>query len=102
MTRLALIFAAVSTPVTAHEWYDAACCSGFDCAPVAVETVQSVPGGYLLTIEPGQHPLVFQRIEEFVSYDDADRFRASQDDQWHVCIFPAGKVRCVYQPEWDF
>ena len=102
MTRLAILMAMLTGPAIAHEWYDPWCCNAKDCAPVPASSVQSAPGGYLLTLDPGAHPLVLTRIEAFVSYDDATRFKRSQDDRWHVCIYPRGVVRCVYQPEGDF
>ena len=101
MVLRAIALCLLTTQAAAHEWYDGWCCSGQDCAPVPASTVQSAPGGWLVTVLPGQHPLAFAPISRFVPFD-SNELRPSQDDEWHVCVYPRGHIRCVYQPEGKF
>lgn len=90
--------------VAAHQapsgWaYDAACCSGRDCALVGPGVVREVSGGYAVVVLPGTHPMVPRgaaAVRAFVGHGDR-RIRASGDEHRHVCI--AGRaVLCLYVP----
>jgi len=95
-----LVFAIIPSKANAHEWYDAACCSDRDCAPVDPSAVKAVEGGFLVVVEPGTHPMLAEgqeRIERFVEHGNP-RLRQSQDNNYHVCLNPWRHVLCVYIP----
>jgi hypothetical protein len=97
-----LLLGSAAAPAAAHEWYDPACCSEKDCAPIVAESVVvDDSGDYIVTIEAGAHPLVeltqtwhWPRLET----------RASRDSSWHGCVSSmrnaAGQQRllCLYAP----
>lgn len=94
----ALLFGvAFASVARAHSWYETECCGGGpmgDCAPIPDHAVRPVKGGYAVTIQPGEHPLVKDAaVSGFVAYADA---RQSQDGQAHACIV-AGKIKCLYE-----
>lgn len=96
MRRLAVILL-LSLPslALAHSWYDWECCHNNDCAPVRAETVRAGKGGYTVTLQPGEHPLVKAApLSGFVAYPEA---RHSQDGRYHVCVV-AGAIKCLYTP----
>lgn len=77
----------------AHDWYDAECCSGKDCAPARDGDVIRTPNGWLIV------PLNIT-----VPYG---RARTSADDHFHYCrywdgkggfIVPMGQKPCLYVP----
>jgi hypothetical protein len=88
LLRLGMV-AAVSFAASlaqAHSWYEPACCSGVDCAPVEDSVVEEMPDGV--------HVSGFGTL----NYDDP-RLRWSQDFEAHVCattIAPR-KLLCVYR-----
>lgn len=86
MARLVLILLlSLASPALCHDWYDAACCSGKDCAPIRNEFVKPVSTGYAITL--GEQVFV-------VPYQVA---RPSLDERYHVCV-SAGAIRCLYAP----
>lgn len=103
-------------PAEAHEWYDRDCCSGRDCAAVALDAaslariVDVGPAGIRIRIEPGDHSVLPHAFGERLFTWDDPQLRQSQDDNWHVCITPhqrpdlggAHKVLCVYMPPVGF
>ena len=98
----ALLWLVWTLPVEAHEWYDATCCSGRDCAQVPVDAVGfDAEGNYLITLEPGSHPLV-TRAQTW-TFPPA-RARASRDGAWHACVSASAdalgnrRLLCVYEP----
>lgn len=72
-----------------HSWYDPACCSERDCAPIPQGTkVEYAAGGYNVTL-PGGSPIFFSQ----------DKVKPSQDGLWHICINPVSGTRyCIYVP----
>jgi hypothetical protein len=72
--RIILLFLIIATvffgSAYAHDWYDAACCSGADCHKIACEAIT----------EKGQS--LFYDGYEFVN----SMIRPSQDGACHVCI----------------
>ena len=84
-----------ATAARGHSWYDWECCAGNDCAPIPGSAVRATRGGYAVTIQPGEHPLVKDRaVTGFVAYADA---RPSGDGDFHACIV-GGALKCLYQP----
>jgi hypothetical protein len=67
----------------AHGWYELACCSGSDCAPVEDGVVVEKSDGIHVqgwgVIHPGD-----------------PRLRWSRDDRDHICARP-GKLICIYR-----
>lgn len=98
---LAMIALSLS-PALAHSWYDPACCSEHDCARVPVQTVTATPDGWRVQLQPGDHFMVTQTIDQMVPYASA---LESQDGDFHACIVPRMSgyeqtlvVRCLYVP----
>jgi len=79
-----------ATPLVAHDWYPAECCSGQDCAPVTgVSFVSSSPNELpvmIVTTQYGTKP-VPRSIAP----------RESPDERMHACIFQ-GQVICLFIP----
>ena len=75
-----------SHAVRVHSWYEAACCSGVDCAPVADSVVEELADGV--------HVSGFGVL----SYSDP-RLRWSRDFEAHVCAtqYAPRKLLCVYR-----
>ena len=126
MTRLLVLLAAALCatlpavilwrPAHAHNaptgWrYDGTCCSAAepiahtgDCAPIPDEAVRIVPGGFVVTLRPGDHPLVTVEHTWEVPYDRPmhagsrePAVRPSGDEHWHACLYPNESVlRCLY------
>lgn len=88
---LILIAALYGGSAFAHDWYEAACCSGQDCAPVPDGTVTETDHGV--------------EVKGWGTMAESDsRLRWSQDDQDHLCIAKGGymwstrpKLMCVYR-----
>lgn len=81
-----LVTAAIAN---AHDWYESACCSGKDCAPV--------PEGSVVETHDG----IVVKGWGILSESDG-RIRWSQDDRDHICARPANqwgpaKLLCVYR-----
>jgi hypothetical protein len=92
MTRLALAAALVLaglSPAGAHGWYDPACCSNRDCAPIPNTEVEWTPKGWHVIGE-----------DRYFGHGDWG-FRRSEDTGWHRCEFPlgSGRTRCLYVPD---
>ena len=86
------------TPAFAHSWYDGACCSDKDCAPIPREYVTERKDGYEVHIPAGGHPLVDEPLDAFVPYGDS-KDRRSHDANFHGCISAySGKLICLYSP----
>ena len=84
-------------------WYDLSCCSERDCAPIAREHVERGPWGALITLEPGDHPTVKERVQRIFrdpnGGGDATPWRWSQDGDWHACVLPRTQhFICAYGP----
>jgi hypothetical protein len=94
-----------------HGLYHRACCSPADvttgegdCDPVPASAVRAVPGGFHVTLDPGDHPDVTQHHEWFVTYEDLmtqgskmTKVQLSKNEEWHVCLYPnEDTLRCLY------
>ncbi|WP_342361429.1 hypothetical protein [Terrarubrum flagellatum] len=100
LVRVAMLIAIAALCVSgsrAHEWYPAECCSGNDCAPISAQAVSETPDGYVVTIEPGSHPMWPQdgraALVHVIAYKAA---RRSQDGRFHICIGASGYLFCFY------
>lgn len=102
MIRATILAWLLATTASAHGWYDPACCSGQDCMAVPVNSITPTPDGWLVDIQPGEHPLVSHRLTQIVPYDDR-KARVSQDQDFHACV---GKhtqsLFCIYTPPMGF
>ena len=109
---LALAIAAIAGPARGHQapsgWeYDPWCCNGRgphgDCAPVVARHVRSTAEGYVVTIRPGEHPMVRDHeVTHTIPYRDP-AVRPSGDAEFHICLFPTAEtVRCFYAPPMGF
>jgi hypothetical protein len=90
-----------ATQALSHGWYDPYCCNDQDCAPIAPQHVAATEGGWLVTLGPGDHPMVKEPRTFLVPYADA---RPSGDDAFHACIvlWRPGEMRCFYAPPMGF
>lgn len=103
MTRLAILAAMLPGIAFAHQAhtgmvYEPWCCQGGaetgDCAPLPTSAVRDVPGGYEITLKPGDHPLVTRPHHFTVPHIET---RRATDGQDHICLWPdENKVRCTY------
>jgi hypothetical protein len=82
----AILGVTLATGAHAHGWYEAACCSGTDCAPVDDAAVEEMADGV--------------HVDGFgvLSYSDP-RLRWSKDFEAHVCATATAPRRllCVYR-----
>lgn len=105
---LALAIAAICGPARGHQapsgWeYDPWCCQSSDCHPIVARHVRSTPDGYVVTIQPGEHPMVRDHeVTHTIPYG-APAVRPSGDAEFHICLFPTAEtVRCFYTPPRGF
>lgn len=106
MIRLAALLCLLCAPVAAQEhdltapghWYELACCSQRDCAPIRQEWVHTTPKGYFLRIPPGGHPMLTGSDVWQSQVIEFDRAKQSQDTEFHACIRPDGWLLCLYAP----
>jgi hypothetical protein len=80
--------------------YDAYCCKGTemhgDCAPIPFSDVQTTSKGWVITLHPGDHPMV-TKVHVFTKEYGSERH--STDGQYHICLFPnENNVQCFYAP----
>ena len=115
MKRLGLLLALVCAPALAHDakptamqplgWkYDAVCCHGShidgDCQAISDETVTPIPGGYRITLRPGDHRLV---TKPHVYEIKQEKVRESPDGAYHACLYPTeDRLQCFYAPPMSF
>lgn len=87
------LFAGYALP---HAWYEWECCSGIDCQEIADETVTARPGGFAVTLMPGDHKMVTSApVSGWFTFRDV---RPSQDGRYHACVV-AGVIKCLYIPQ---
>ena len=72
----------LASSAAAHEWYPLSCCSGIDCASVSVPATMTGTG-YIITVKPGDHPMVQRETTFTVPFDDV---QPSPDGLMHLCI----------------
>ncbi len=71
-------------PAVSHGWYDPACCSDKDCAPIPESAVTWTENGWRVELRPGDHFMV--KTLPMVEMVPFDAVLPSQDDQWHACL----------------
>lgn len=104
-----------AAPVSAHEWYSAACCSGQDCEAIPEHSVTVEGDRYKVTLRHGDHSMLGKN-DEIVTYflDPNDqtgrtdsRALQGEDSDFHACVVmsyngqgtgSAWYVRCLYVP----
>jgi hypothetical protein len=100
----ALVLTAGATQTRSHEaasgWdYPFECCSSADCAQVDPRAVTERPSGFVVTVEPGQHPIwAKDRRKPLVLDIPYLKARLSPDGKWHLCINDAGELLCFFAP----
>lgn len=117
MIRYAILAALVlSAPAMAHDamptaaqpegWrYDAVCCqqataNSGDCQDIPATSVKPIPGGYQITLRPGDHHMV-TRLHVF-QFSQAET-RESPDGRYHACLYPSeDNLHCFYAPPMGF
>jgi hypothetical protein len=91
-------------PVASHSWYSQACCSGKDCAPIPASGLTETTGGWIITLQPGDHPMVTTHtVNEFIPFSKG---RTSEDGDYHACVraeapsqvTPPERIICLYVP----
>jgi len=97
------VIVAAALPAGAHTSkhgmkYDSWCCNGSavngDCQEIPDSAVEFVPGGYRVTLAPGEHKLVTRPHSYFKR---ADKVRFSTDGHYHACLWPTqDSLRCLY------
>ena len=101
---LAILFwIAIPKLVFAHNWYDPACCSTQDCAPIDPSHVTITPEGYRINLRPGDHPMVESETSLVVPYDSPKIRIQMYDTEYHPCIrfsdwSGSHSVICLYIP----
>lgn len=88
-----------AAPAAAHDWYDAVCCSGEDCAELSFDAVGQTTEGYVLSIEPQSHPTVNGGGQTWKVPYGSSRIRPSQDGNFHACVLKKSqRLACLYVP----
>lgn len=84
------------TQAQAHDFYDAYCCGGRDCAPVSSSDITWTPRGWYVpagtSITTHQGQVLRTREGAYVPERDV---RSSEDGDVHLCIVD-GNPRCLY------
>lgn len=97
----ALFILATGGQAVGHSWYDSACCSDRDCAPIPAEAVRITSQGYEVTLMPGDHPMVQKRLFQVIPFGSEDVL-PSQDMHYHACVIPGSPssgipyIACFY------
>lgn len=103
----AVVALAFIQPVAAHEapqgWrYPARCCWSpatapagrpGDCDEIPTSSVKVGPDGYVVTLQPGDHPMVKEPITFTFPYDKTE---TSPDGLYHVCFRADMQPRCFF------
>jgi hypothetical protein len=101
----AILTLAILSPVTAHKArsgmeYESWCCNGKDCAEIPEQAVKAGPNGWVITLKPGEHPMVTRTQQRVIPYHLA---RVSEDARYHICLWPTeNDQRCFYAPPQGF
>jgi len=69
--------------------YPQQCCRGSDvggdCAAIPDSAVEATSDGFLITLEPGGHPMIFSLFQIRLTYDNGS-VAPSLDGRYHICI----------------
>lgn len=72
-----------------------------DCAPIPDRAVKITAQGYVITVRPGDHPLVTRPHQWMKSTKDV--IHRSTDGRYHICLYPTeDDLRCLYVPDLDY
>jgi len=106
---LTCVMIAYASLATAHDapsgWsYDPYCCNGDshngDCQMIPSKSVAVTPGGYRVTLLPGDHRLV---THAHIFLLPMTKAMQSGDNDYHLCLFPNEDTpRCFYAPEMGY
>jgi hypothetical protein len=68
--------------------YPWSCCSGNDCTMIEPRNVQQTPEGYLVTLQPGDHPFITEEtgVREYLMEYGDKRIKDSPDGAYHICL----------------
>lgn len=88
--------AAAHTAPTGWE-YSQICCSNRDCAPIPDSAVKETNDGYQITLMPGQHPMVKDKVFQATIPYNSGKLKDSPDGMYHACILSTGHVMCFYR-----
>lgn len=96
---LALALAAGAPETRAHSWFDPWCCNDRDCQPIPDSAVKITPQGYVITLAPGDHPMLAKETQTrtyTVPYANA-RVSLDPEQRFYACIYPdPSSMRCFY------
>jgi hypothetical protein len=104
---MSAVLAAAATQALPHQaasgWdYPFYCCSGADCARIEAEAVRETPTGFIVTVQPGKHPMwPAERRETLVLAIPHNKVMPAPDGQWHLCINDTGELLCFFAPGGD-
>jgi hypothetical protein len=84
--------------------YDPYCCNGDgetgDCQMIPARTVTIVPGGYRVTLYPGDHRYI---THAHIFMLPQRKTMHSPDGAYHLCLFPDENTpRCFYAPDMSY
>lgn len=109
--RLAVALLLIATPVLAHSWYPAECCSDQDCHEIPDTAVREESDGSYTVLASGErfYPPGSQKMVEGYSPEGgaqpmrARTFKWSKDGSYHRCT-PAGQdgsswTFCLFIPQ---
>lgn len=99
--KTTLLLLCLAGPAAAHSWYDAACCSTTDCAPIPTRAVTAAQEGWVVMLQGSDHPQIDGPVVFTVPYGSR-RERKSQDMNFHACLRRTGKPICLYVPPMGF
>lgn len=113
MVGIATAHQAQPTAAKPYGWdYPLYCCSGKDCAMLTGKMVIEGPNGYVMHLNPGDHPMVIKPMTVNVPYGDS-RIKDSPDGEFHLCLSQThespdgsaifgGNVLCFFVPPRSF
>lgn len=86
-------------PSWAHSWFDPWCCNDRDCQPIPDSAVKITPQGYVITLQPGDHPMLAKETRPHTYTVPYAKARVSLDPEqkFFACIYPdPSSMRCFY------
>lgn len=92
--RIAITLATmlVAGAVYAHSWYDPACCSGYDCAPIPADTVSvGADGSVRVRLTGSDHHMIPAGVVFDYTFP-AEKVRWSKDAGNHACISSSAEM----------
>jgi hypothetical protein len=107
IVAITAVLAAASTRALPHPapsgWdYPFYCCSGADCAQIEPEMVRETRSGFVVTVEPGRHPMwPIERRKALVLEIPYKKTTPAPDGLFHLCINDAGELLCFFAPGGD-